>query len=32
MWNKVSIYVEYRFLQKNSWYLLGVKINLGHAH
>ena len=24
MWNIVSIYVKYRFLQKNSWYLLGV--------
>ena len=33
MWNIVSIYVKYiRFLQKNYWYLLGVKINLGPAH
>ena len=23
---------EIYFLQKNSWYLLGVKISLGHAH
>ena len=28
----VFIYVKYRFLQKNSWYLLRVKINLSHAH
>ena len=31
MWNIVSIYAKYKFLQKNSWYLLGVKISLGHA-
>ena len=31
-YHKVSIYVKYRFLQENSWYLLGVKIILGHAH
>ena len=24
--------MKYRFLQKNSWYLRGVKINLGHVH
>ena len=32
MWNIVSIYVKYKFLQKNSRYLLGVKIHLGHTH
>ena len=30
--NIFSISVKHRFLQKNSWYLLGVRINLGHAH
>ena len=32
MRNTVSVYVKYKFLQENTWYLLGVKINLDHAH
>ena len=29
MWIVVYIYMKYKFLQKNSWYLVGVRINLG---